>query len=812
MESISGSIIDLWSDLHQQLQTSPLPAEASGEPSVRRGHISISDPSHHVTEAIGYMYGDDEDERDNRRLSYLCTPLSESISVSSIPRPSSTIGVSEEMQQQQSSNGLSPLSPSSSSLMPSSRPPVSRSRSYERDLSPGETATTSFPLNNVDYESDPAAVAQELNNLAAIRRMSMDGVPAGDPDLPNFAASGEASPMSPLPPSPSSDENDASRLFWVPARLHPELAPTEFKDFLESRTEQIARSSTAGENSSLGHELSKGGDGKINRRRSMLSKVIDSDDGYVDGADRLEQKKSVSSGSGQHLNLQDLKMLVDNSKQLNDDALDMMGDGEDKPILPPAPPGISLKRSTRTQYRKGGSRKGERPPYSQRRHARLSEDEGDVASRPQTPIIRVSTENDSSSQASSSPWPPRAPGHSLADACSSPEDVAADPTEINRPMPLHHQSESEEVSTPTKVRSASNNIRTPGRTLHAKQQLGQFKMQPSPSASTASSSQPITPRTTSSSNQENTTKLSSRGREAHGESQSAFSELHNSRQVLPGNNTRTDSLSIIPILVEDKKPEGKKSKDKKEEGGGGRKSSWQSFFLGSDEKDKKKEKDGDTKKNKNKSSSSSAEKAGGGRETPTSPRIDVLHSPSTDIPRGRESLVLDRSETKVEDTTRRLSGESKKEKDSGILSFSSIISRGKKKYSGGGGGGEQNNHHRHHHHHHGHHNSGSHKKNSRNLSPDPPEYIPQPDVDYCWSRFSITDERAIYRMAHIKLANPRRALHSQVLLSNFMYSYLAKVQPIMMAAAAAQSRQEAQQNEYLQYQGYQEVRTARYLT
>jgi len=31
-------------------------------------------------------------------------------------------------------------------------------------------------------------------------------------------------------------------------------------------------------------------------------------------------------------------------------------------------------------------------------------------------------------------------------------------------------------------------------------------------------------------------------------------------------------------------------------------------------------------------------------------------------------------------------------------------------------------------------------------------------------------------MAHIKLANPRRELYSQVLLSNFMYSYLAKVQ------------------------------------
>ena len=46
--------------------------------------------------------------------------------------------------------------------------------------------------------------------------------------------------------------------------------------------------------------------------------------------------------------------------------------------------------------------------------------------------------------------------------------------------------------------------------------------------------------------------------------------------------------------------------------------------------------------------------------------------------------------------------------------------------------------------------------------------ILKPDIDYNWTRFSILEERAIYRMAHIKLANPRRALHSQVLLSNFM--------------------------------------------
>lgn len=89
----------------------------------------------------------------------------------------------------------------------------------------------------------------------------------------------------------------------------------------------------------------------------------------------------------------------------------------------------------------------------------------------------------------------------------------------------------------------------------------------------------------------------------------------------------------------------------------------------------------------------------------------------------------------------------------------------------------------------------------------------RPDVDYAWTRFSILEERAIYRMAHIKLANPRRALYSQVLLSNFMYSYLAKVQQMhphmMLATSAAQRQQQKQQEEYQQYQRYQEVSNPR---
>lgn len=39
-------------------------------------------------------------------------------------------------------------------------------------------------------------------------------------------------------------------------------------------------------------------------------------------------------------------------------------------------------------------------------------------------------------------------------------------------------------------------------------------------------------------------------------------------------------------------------------------------------------------------------------------------------------------------------------------------------------------------------------------------------------RFPMNVERAIYRLSHLKLANPKRELRQQVLLSNFMYAYL----------------------------------------
>lgn len=91
-------------------------------------------------------------------------------------------------------------------------------------------------------------------------------------------------------------------------------------------------------------------------------------------------------------------------------------------------------------------------------------------------------------------------------------------------------------------------------------------------------------------------------------------------------------------------------------------------------------------------------------------------------------------------------------------------------------------------------------------------YVLRPDIDYPWTRFTLAEEREIYRLAHKKLSSQGRPLLPQVLLSNFMYSYLAKVQaanPHMALPTSAaqnsamkrsQQEQAAQQEALLQQQ------------
>jgi len=235
--------------------------------------------------------------------------------------------------------------------------------------------------------------------------MSMN-VDTADPDLPSFA----------LPAAPGDGENsgndddDAARLFWVPARLHPELAPKEFKTFIEERVEKIKRRSGSGsESDGVGggglspDSLDRTGSNSssLRRKKSMLSRQIDGRDGYQDGAERLERKKSTGLSSVEMqtpFELSELETLVNDPEQLMrrlslDNArrsLDSGPEGSadedmglDMPMLPPG--GRALKRSTRTAYRRGSLRKGERVPFSRRAQQRQTESDVDE-SAPSSPI------------------------------------------------------------------------------------------------------------------------------------------------------------------------------------------------------------------------------------------------------------------------------------------------------------------------------------------------------------------------------------------------------------------------------------------
>ncbi|RUS22614.1 hypothetical protein BC937DRAFT_88251, partial [Endogone sp. FLAS-F59071] len=73
----------------------------------------------------------------------------------------------------------------------------------------------------------------------------------------------------------------------------------------------------------------------------------------------------------------------------------------------------------------------------------------------------------------------------------------------------------------------------------------------------------------------------------------------------------------------------------------------------------------------------------------------------------------------------------------------------------------------------------------------PSEMIKKPKYSN-YNRLPIHVERAIYRLSHIKLANPRRPLHHQVLISNLMFWYLSVVNQQGQNGGSA-ARQQQQQ-------------------
>lgn len=79
-------------------------------------------------------------------------------------------------------------------------------------------------------------------------------------------------------------------------------------------------------------------------------------------------------------------------------------------------------------------------------------------------------------------------------------------------------------------------------------------------------------------------------------------------------------------------------------------------------------------------------------------------------------------------------------------------------------------------------------KSSKSRAPSP---SPTPVNGY--SRYPIHVERAIYRLSHIKLANPRRPLYEQVLISNLMFWYLGVINNKATSPAASPTAGPGQQ-------------------
>lgn len=768
------------------------------------------------------MYGDDDySKRESRPLSFASSPLHEAAE----PQDAYFDTNTKSQRPSPSVNGSSGKKAHTSPAMLQGsrngsvdRAPPSPALSL-RERGSSDTANAQFPLNDIDYESNPAAVAQELSNLQALRRMSMDVGRTSDPDLPGFQG---VSLMPSIAPTGDDDEDDPSRLFWVPARVHPELAPMEFKTFLENRVSSIKRRS--GDGASLSPdgilERSESGGG-LRRKKSMLSRQINNDGGrgavdYKDGADQLQRKKSQSGRGMPELKIADLQeldaLVRDPTKAMQKLSLDtgnrhQEGDGpvdEDIPILPQAP-GVGLRRSTRTTYRRGSLRKGERVPFSKRagsirgdtdpEDSPVSPNDGrptigyplaKVQSEPAAPTENFSRPNRGVRRMQNLPQtePSTQNGESMPDdvlvnpASKSSENAPPPPRtgslprtttmpRIDSPVPQIIETPPEDDVEPPPVQPIKQTQQQFPERSSSQAALKSQPKQPTPEPALRLNKRPTLDRPSSSSGVQSNPRVAP---------SKTLNDMTQHPSPLPGASARTDTLTFIPTLEEkkgDRKLKKEREKDK-EETEGPRKTSW-GWFKGSDEKDKKEKKKEDDKKGRGKVSIDKSHDTA---------RLDVLQSTlEPGSGRGRESLLLERDnvEYKLQDerkkeSSRKSGGEGKKEKD-GL--FSSLFGGGKKKNDRDSAG----------------------KKGSslRTLSPDPPHRQLKPDVDYNWTRFSILEERAIYRMAHIKLANPRRALYSQVLLSNFMYSYLAKVQqmhPTMqIPQSAVQKKQEAEKRQ-----------------
>lgn len=179
------------------------------------------------------------------------------------------------------------------------------------------------------------AIERELEALRDIRRRSTaQGGPGAlilDPDLPaeqptttpplspqawaavDQGSSGKDADSASTSSSSAEGNNQAAddpfHLFWVPAHLHPELAPKEFKAFLKEH----ARGPVDGTSAVLLGRSSSSSSSGLDRKRSMLSrqyKPREEDEDKEDHVVPMRRSRSIYGGQdGPQLTISDLQKL-----------------------------------------------------------------------------------------------------------------------------------------------------------------------------------------------------------------------------------------------------------------------------------------------------------------------------------------------------------------------------------------------------------------------------------------------------------------------------------------------------------------------
>ncbi|KAJ8521711.1 hypothetical protein ONZ45_g1603 [Pleurotus djamor] len=589
--------------------------------------------------------------------------------------------------------------------------------------SPPSSPTTTYWSPSANTSSSPSLIHDDSSSSSHSSSSETAGS-TGD----NIAAA-----------SQSHLTDDPFHLFWVPASLHPEIAPAEFRAFLKEHARAVPPAD--GSDASLERSLSTSSTSSgLARKRSMLSRQYKpSENDGVEAEEKiipLSRNRSTMVNRGPQLTIKDLQKLEELAEEattsddpsklrtmlrrslslnISPSAMEQMDnmpdmpDEADAPIIVP-PPGQILRRAARTKIRKpglpgdggghrfGSSRRGA-PIRSQSASAALpkeSRTSDDVSSSDHGEHLEAIGEAPSRSRSYSNETTSSIRSVTRPDSFSEEaliyEAYARDEEELHAidtapvlvtspPTPTHTELPETDSPPPPSL------LEGLGPVIHHPQPQRLL----SPETSSEPTSYPDSSRTPS----------------PPTPSPPDASPPHSSENLSVQTSPPSAASSFISMS-----PSPQRNKDKKS-----------SLFKWGSDKSGKKNKDKDK----------------------------------------------DRDREKAE-----------KEKDSGF--FGNLFSSKKKQDDSSS------------------HSSSSGRETAERLlgqskrAPTSPSPILAANVPggNVYARYPIHVERAIYRLSHIKLANPRRPLYEQVLISNLMFWYLGVINKAQAGPGAPQGPNGAQ--------------------